>query len=101
MKPLITKHQLWLLKMGIQSPNKQILKKAFLQYYEENMVVQLNYVSGPMAVSNGMMRTVMSSMHKESKATQAAIREKAAKVAPLFNKGGLQLAVPFDDKKIG
>ena len=44
-------------------------------------------------------RSVMSNLHKESEETRAAILEKASRVMPLYNKGGLQLLSKSDDLK--
>ena len=47
-------------------------------------------------------RGVMSNLHKENEETRKAILDKASRVMPLYNKGGLQLLSPNDDlTKIG
>ena len=90
---LFTKHQLWLLKKGLpHTPDKSVLKKQWQKDYEETMIVKRNYKSGGMSGAPCLDKSIMTNLHKESPETQAAILEKASRVMPLFNKGGLQLA---------
>jgi hypothetical protein len=42
----------------------------------------------------------MSRLHEEPPAVRAEIERKAARVGPVFNKGGLQFPAEFDDKKL-
>jgi hypothetical protein len=42
----------------------------------------------------------MSNLHKETPAIRQEVLNKAGAVGSLYNKGGLQVAVPFDDKKL-
>ena len=44
-------------------------------------------------------RGVMSNLHKENEETRKAILDKAKRVMPLYNKGGLQVLTDSDDLK--
>ena len=47
--------------------------------------------------SSCVKRGVMTNLHKEPKHVRDAIIDKASRVMPLFNKGGLQYATPETD----
>jgi hypothetical protein len=94
-----SEHDAWLIKMGV-SPKQIKLKKS------KNTAWKSEYVSGlkvdrstahhesPLSeVCDGHTnnRSVMANLHKESEATREAILAKAARTAPLWNKGGLML----------
>jgi hypothetical protein len=53
--------------------------------------------AGPDATAD---RSLMSRLHEEPPAVRAEIERKAARVGPVFNKGGLQFPAEFDDKKL-
>jgi cytochrome c1 len=54
-------------------------------------------IAGPASATAN--RSIMANLHKESEETRAAILDKAARVMPLYNKGGLQLLSKSDDLK--
>jgi len=99
----LTKHDVWLLKNGVHPEQIKIKKGVDLnwkQRYTDNMKVdQSGYVSAGMSgsASSCVKRDIMTNLHKESKQVQAAILDKASRVMPLFNKGGLQYATPETD----
>lgn len=82
--------------------DKKILYKMFKADYDANMKVDRNdYGSAGMSgtASSCAKRGVMVNLHKEKPEVQAQILDKASRVMPLYNKGGLQLLTNKDDLK--
>lgn len=99
----LTKHDVWLLKNGVHPEQIKIKKGVDLNWkkeYTKNMKVdQSDYVSAGMSgsASSCAKRDIMSNLHKEPEHVRREILEKASRVMPLFNKGGLQYATPETD----
>jgi len=93
-------HQTWLLKNGVhksQLINAKKAKVAIPSYKTDKSIKTSDVI-----VDGGRANGIMVNLYKESKATQRAILEKASRCVPLYNKGGLQLALPSEDlTKIG
>lgn len=103
-------HNEWLRKRGLlpkQIRAKKSVNASWRQEYSDSLKVDRStreYDSASLSgkVSACPNRSIMANLHKESEATKAAILEKASRVMPLYNKGGLQLLSPNDDlTKIG
>jgi hypothetical protein len=104
-KNKITEHDKWLEKNGLslsQIKKKKSVDLSWKKKYNEDMAVerstkhydQKQFVAGSTAKND-----IMSNLHKEPKHVQDAVLEKASRVMPLYNKGGLQLLSPRDDLK--
>jgi hypothetical protein len=99
----LTKHDVWLLKNGVHPEQIKIKKGVDLNWkkeYTKNMKVdQSDYVSAGMSGSafSCAKHNIMSNLHKEPEHVRREILEKASRVMPLFNKGGLQYATPETD----
>jgi hypothetical protein len=95
------KHEAWVLSMTKgKKADKKILDFKFKERYNEYMKVdQSDYVSSGLSgdASSCIKRGVMANLHKESSEVQKQILDKASRVMPLFNKGGLQYATPETD----
>jgi len=92
-------HEKWLRKMGVHPEQLKKAKKYKipLPSYKTEKVKLSNTI-----LDGGRANGIMANLHKESAATRAAILEKASRVVPLYNKGGLQVALPNEDmSKIG
>jgi len=107
-KSLVSKHDQWLLKNGVhpeQIKLKKTVDKNWKSVYNDSMKVdRSDYVSAGLSgnASSCAKRGVMVNLHKEKPEVREAILEKASRVMPLYNKGGLQLLSPSDDlTKIG
>ena len=100
---LVSDHDRWLLKQGVHPEQirlKKTVDKNWKQEYTEGMRVdRSDYVSSGLSGSKSSCakRDIMTNLHKEPKHVQDAILEKASRVMPLYNKGGLQLLSPKDD----
>lgn len=95
------KHEKWLKERGLH-PNQRELQRAFKGKYKvalPDLKVEENAPLSNKIDENGLARGVMVNLHKEKPEVQAAILEKASRVAPLYNKGGLQLITDGDDLK--
>lgn len=98
-----TKHELWLKKQGLhldQLAEKKVLDNNWKTRYNEYMMVdRKDYVSSGMSgsASSCVDRSLMANLHKEPEHVRKAVMEKASRVMPLFNKGGLQYATPDTD----
>jgi hypothetical protein len=94
-----SEHEAWLRKNGVhpdQLTKAKLHKIAVPSYKTEGVQLSNTIVDG------GRAKGIMANLHKESAATRAAILEKASRVAPLYNKGGLQLLGKNEDlTKIG
>ena len=105
-----SEHDAWLIKMGVspkQIKTKKTKSKSWAQEYAASLQVErstkhlersLHEVcnAAPDATAN---RSVMANLHKESEETRKAILDKAKRVMPLYNKGGLQVLTDSDDLK--
>ena len=93
------KHNEWLAKQGLTA-NQIKMKKAFLGNVRSNNEPNL-HITNPYELSNGIgngfKRSIMDNLHKETPETQKAILDKASRVMPLFNKGGLQYLTDGED----
>ena len=103
---LVSDHDRWLLSKGLHpdqirlKKDKKVLDKIWRASYTESMMVdRSDYVSAGLSgnASSCAKRDIMTNLHKEPKHVQDAILEKASRVMPLYNKGGLQLLSPNDD----
>jgi hypothetical protein len=98
-----TKHEQWLLEKGLlpgQIAKKKTLDKNWKQKYTDSMKVdRSDYVSAGLSgdASSTVKRGVMTNLHKEPEHVRKEILDKASRVMPLFNKGGLQYATPETD----
>ena len=105
-----TEHVAWLTKMGL-TPKQIKAKKTKSTTWKQEYVVSLQVErstkeherslrevcnSAPDATAN---RSIMSNLHKESEEARKAILDKAKRVMPLYNKGGLQVLTESDDLK--
>jgi hypothetical protein len=97
------KHEQWLMERGLlpgQISKKKTLDKKWKERYTESIKVERDdYVSAGLSgdASSTAKRDIMSNLHKEPEHVRQAILEKASRVMPLFNKGGLQYATPETD----
>ena len=105
-----SEHDAWLAKMGVtpkQIKAKKTNNKAWAQEYSASLQVERSTKEherslrevcngGPNATAN---RSVMANIHKENEETRKAILDKAKRVMPLYNKGGLQVLTDSDDLK--
>lgn len=100
----------WLVSMGL-SPKQIKAKKtkntSWKSEYKDSLQVDRStkhHEKSLQEVCNGgpdvtANRSVMANLHKESEETRKAILDKASRVMPLYNKGGLQLLTNNDDLK--
>jgi hypothetical protein len=91
-------HTAWLKARGLDRATVQakIAKekpRAEMPTYEYKKVQYSN------VVGSGTQSGVMANLHKEAPHVQKAILDKASRVMPLFNKGGLQYCTPDTDLK--
>ena len=105
-----SEHDAWLASKGLlpnQIKSKKTKDKTWTKQYTESLQVDrstkehersLREVcnSAPDATAK---RGVMTNIHKESEETRKAILDKAKRVMPLYNKGGLQVLSESDDLK--
>jgi len=101
-------HEKWLVERGLHPKqirarkDKKVLDKMWRSGYTDSMMVDRStrhYDDKELkgTVSSCHKRDIMTNLHKEPKHVQDAILEKASRVMPLYNKGGLQLLSPKDD----
>jgi hypothetical protein len=86
------KHEKWLKERGLH-PSQRDLQQAFkgkAKISAPSLKVEENYPLSNQIEANGFARGVMANLHKETPEVQKKIMEKASRVAPLYNKGGLQ-----------
>lgn len=93
----VEEHEAWLRKQGIGAKTKTEKRVASPNSIPDYRADNRAAVPLGNTIGNGYQRGVMVNLHKESAATQAAIMEKASRVMPLYNKGGLQLLTPGED----
>ena len=102
-KQSLTAHDKWLISKGLsydQIKSKKTVDFKWKERYLSDMKVdRSDYVSAGMSgnASSCTKRGVMVNLHKEPKHVRDAIIDKASRVMPLFNKGGLQYATPETD----
>jgi len=98
----VAEHNAWLRKMGV-SPNKSAKKsvdKNWQTEYTASIKVERgDYVSSGLNIDQQSLakRDIMSRLDREPEHVRQAILDKASRVMPLFNKGGLQYATPETD----
>lgn len=96
-------HDLWLAKNGLlpeQIKRKKTVDKNWKKEYTDTLKVDREgYVSAGMSgdASSCIDKTLMTNLYKEPEHVRRAVLEKASRVMPLFNKGGLQYATPETD----
>lgn len=101
--PAQIKHEKWLESMKLSPKDiesKKTLDKNWKSAYNSDIKVERgNYVSMGMSGSKDACakRDIMTNLHKEPKHVRKEILEKASRVMPLYNKGGLQFALPSED----
>jgi hypothetical protein len=99
----ISAHDIWLLNKGLhpdQIRGKKTVDLSWKKRYNDDMMVDRStkeYDSKQLVAGDCSKRDIMTNLHKEPKHVQDAILEKASRVMPLYNKGGLQLLSPKDD----
>ena len=103
-------HDKWLVSMGL-SPKQIKAKKSknssWKSEYSNSLQVERStkhYEKSIQEVCNAPAnatanRSVMANLHKENEETRKAILDKAKRVMPLYNKGGLQVLTESDDLK--
>lgn len=91
-------HVAWLKARGLDRASVQAKvarekPRAEMPKYEYTKVQYSN------VVGSGTQSGVMANLHKEAPHVQKAILDKASRVMPLYNKGGLQYCTPDTDLK--
>lgn len=97
-------HEKWLEKKGLSPSQLKAKKKLDVNWkteYASSLKVDKKYVSAAMVGSadSCAKKDIMTRLHKEPEHVRKEILEKASRVMPLFNKGGLQYATPETDMK--
>lgn len=97
-------HQKWLAKRGLspqQLKAKISVDNNWQEEYSKTIKVDRKYGSAEMVGSRDSCakKDIMSNLHKESSKVRKEILDKASRVMPLYNKGGLQYATPETDMK--
>ena len=97
-------HQKWLEKRGL-APHQLSAKKRvdnnWQDEYTKTIKVERKYASAEMsgASDSCAKKDIMTKLHKEPEHVRREILDKASRVMPLYNKGGLQYATPETDMK--
>ena len=105
-----SEHNDWLASMGLlpkQIKAKKTKNVGWTKQYAESLQVERStkhHEKSVREVCNApanatAKRGVMSNLHKENEETRKAILDKAKRVMPLYNKGGLQVLGESDDLK--
>ena len=97
-------HQKWLAKRGLlpqQVKAKIKLDNKWQEEYSKTIKVERKYQSAEMTGSSDSCakKDIMSRLHKEPEHVKKQILDKASRVMPLYNKGGLQYCTPETDIK--
>ena len=97
-------HQAWLAKRGLlpsQLKAKIKLDSNWKEEYSRSIKVERKYKSAEMSGSKDSCakKDIMTNLHKESEQVRKEILNKASRVMPLYNKGGLQYVTPDTDMK--
>ena len=91
-------HAEWLKKRGVDRATiRASVEKAGLR--AEIPTYEYKKVQYSNVVGSGTQSGVMANLHKEPAHVQKAILDKASRVMPLYNKGGLQYCTPETDIK--
>jgi hypothetical protein len=97
-------HEKWLKAQGLsleQLNRKKVVDTNWKKEYTKNIKVETKtkYESSGMSGSKYACakRDIMTNLHKEPEHVRKEILAKASRVMPLYNKGGLQLALPSED----
>ncbi len=98
-------HQKWLAKRGLlpqQLKEKIKLDNNWKTEYAKSIKVERKYVSVEMSGSSDSCakKDIMSRLHREPEHVKKEILDKASRVMPLYNKGGLQYVTPETDMKM-
>ena len=98
-------HQAWLSKRGLlpsQIKAKIKLDNNWKEEYTASIKVERKYESVEMFGSKDSCakKDIMTKLHKESNQVKKEILNKASRVMPLYNKGGLQYVTPETDIKM-
>jgi len=98
-------HQAWLAKRGLlpkQLKEKIKLDSNWQTEYNNTIKVERKYQSAEMVGSSDSCskKDIMSNLHKEPAHVRKEILNKASRVMPLYNKGGLQYVTPDTDIKM-
>ena len=97
-------HQKWLAKRGLspqQLKAKIKLDNKWQEEYSKTIKVERKYESVETSGSRDSCakKDIMTRLHKEPEHIRKEILDKASRVMPLYNKGGLQYATPETDMK--
>lgn len=100
-------HDKWLISMGVapeQIKQKKTKNTTWKSEYSDSLKVDRSTAKYDSKGLEGIAspcpnRSLMANLHKESEETKAAILEKASRVMPLYNKGGLQILTDSSDLK--
>lgn len=93
----LEEHEAWLKKQGIGTKTKTEKRVASPHEIPDYRAGSRSTVPLGNDIGNGYKNGIMENLHKESPETQKAILDKASRVMPLYNKGGLQYATPGTD----
>lgn len=97
-------HEKWLEKRGLLPAQLKTKKRVDINWqdeYSKSIKVERKYASAEMTGSRDSCtkKDIMSNLHKEPEHVRKEILDKASRVMPLYNKGGLQYATPETDMK--
>lgn len=97
-------HQKWLEKRGLAPEQLKAKKRVDIKWQEEyskTIKVERKYksVETTGSADSCAKKDIMSKLHKEPSHVRKEILDKASRVMPLYNKGGLQYATPETDMK--
>lgn len=98
-------HQAWLAKRGLlpqQLKAKIKLDNNWKTEYAKSIKVERKYESAEMFGTSDSCakKDIMTRLHKEPEHVKQEILNKASRVMPLYNKGGLQYVTPETDMKM-
>lgn len=97
-------HQKWLEKRGLapsQLKAKKVLDSNWQEEYSKSIKVEKKYKSAEMTGTSDSCakKDIMTRLHREPEHVRKEILDKASRVMPLYNKGGLQYVTPETDIK--
>lgn len=98
-------HQAWLAKRGLLPSQLKAKKEVDINWkaeYAKSIKVKKKYESATMSGTSESCakKDIMTRLHKEPEHVRREILEKASRVMPLYNKGGLQYVTPDTDIKM-
>lgn len=98
-------HQAWLAKRGLLPSQLKAKKEVDINWkteYAKSIKVEKKYESATMSGTSESCakKDIMTRLHKEPEHVRKEILEKASRVMPLYNKGGLQYVTPDTDIKM-